>query len=209
LQNQNYITDAELDSLRKQRESVNIEFKSKIDEPEKIVKTIYAFANTSGGHLLIGINDDRSVKGISEIPEMEKVDEVLSFVEDIEVEISHCFYQEKRRIIILKVAESKNKPLEFNDEIYIRADDKSMAAGKEMIQILNKYEPNRFLKIDPILKSLRSYLRMNHTITAKHFAKTINYSEQRVDKMLLEYLREGFLMVVEIEKPYYYTLREK
>ncbi len=114
---QNYITDAELDTLRKQRESVNIEFKSKIDEPEKIAKTIYAFANTSGGHILIGINDDRSVKGISEIPEMEKVEEVLSFVEDIEVEISHCFYQEKRRIIILKIAESKNKPLEFNDEI--------------------------------------------------------------------------------------------
>lgn len=202
------MTDEELDKLRKQRESVNIEFKSKIDDTSKIAKTICAFSNTSGGYILIGINDDRSVKGISELPEMEKVNDVLALIPEVSVEIFHCFYQEKKKVIVLKVPESKSKPLLFEDEIYFRADDKVFVAGKEMTNILNKYEASNSIKLNSILKTLRSHLRIKQTITARQFSKMINYSEQRVEKMLLEYLREGFLMIVEIEKPHYYTLRQ-
>jgi len=46
-------------------ESTTVEFKRKFTEPEKIAKELTAFANTKGGHLLIGIDDDRRIVGIS------------------------------------------------------------------------------------------------------------------------------------------------
>ena len=42
----------------------NIEFKRKVNHPDKIVREIVAFANTTGGHILIGVDDDGSIPGI-------------------------------------------------------------------------------------------------------------------------------------------------
>jgi len=48
----------------KDGENVNTEFKSEYSE--EIKKTIIAFANTSGGTLFIGINNDKTVKGVND-----------------------------------------------------------------------------------------------------------------------------------------------
>ncbi|NMB80282.1 MAG: ATP-binding protein, partial [Ignavibacteria bacterium] len=45
-------------------ESLNVEFKQRFSTHEKIAKSLIAFANTSGGYLLIGVDDDRSIYGI-------------------------------------------------------------------------------------------------------------------------------------------------
>ena len=52
-----------LDAKRiKDGENQNTEFKR--EYTEEIKKTIIAFANTSGGILFIGVNDDKSITGI-------------------------------------------------------------------------------------------------------------------------------------------------
>lgn len=46
-------------------ESKTVEFKAKLpDKSETYMKTIIAFANTSGGKLIIGIDDNKSIIGI-------------------------------------------------------------------------------------------------------------------------------------------------
>ena len=45
-------------------ETDTLEFKKKANFPEKIVKEIVAFANTRGGRLLIGVDDDSTVTGV-------------------------------------------------------------------------------------------------------------------------------------------------
>jgi len=47
----------------KMPEGKTLEFKRDMSSQEKIVKTIIAFANSAGGKLIIGINDDRSIFG--------------------------------------------------------------------------------------------------------------------------------------------------
>ena len=54
----------EIHRLVEQGEGENIEFKRKVAHPDKIVREIVAFANTTGGHLLIGVDDDGSIPGI-------------------------------------------------------------------------------------------------------------------------------------------------
>jgi predicted HTH transcriptional regulator len=47
--------------LIKMPESKTLEFKQDISPHEKIVKTIIAFANSAGGKIIIGIDDNRNV----------------------------------------------------------------------------------------------------------------------------------------------------
>ncbi len=44
-------------------ESDLVEFKRKIAHPEKVIREVVAFANTKGGHLFVGVDDDRSIVG--------------------------------------------------------------------------------------------------------------------------------------------------
>ena len=54
---------AELRKLVRQGEGENLEFKRKATHPDKIAREIIAFANTTGGILLVGVDDDKSIYG--------------------------------------------------------------------------------------------------------------------------------------------------
>ena len=57
-------------------EGFELEFKRKISSPLKIAKTISAFANTRGGIILFGVDDDGSIVGVeSEKTELDLIDE--------------------------------------------------------------------------------------------------------------------------------------
>jgi ATP-dependent DNA helicase RecG len=47
-------------------EGKTLEFKRDLSSPDKVVKTIVAFANSGGGIVLIGVDDDRRVRGVSD-----------------------------------------------------------------------------------------------------------------------------------------------
>ena len=52
-----------LDRLLRAGESETVEFKESLDR--EALETVAAFANTSGGTLLIGVRDDGTVRGIT------------------------------------------------------------------------------------------------------------------------------------------------
>jgi len=54
-----------LDEIKK-GESKRLELKEKLPSNEAIAKTVVAFSNTSGGKLIIGVNDKREIVGIDE-----------------------------------------------------------------------------------------------------------------------------------------------
>ena len=53
----------ELNEIIENGENQHVEFKRKFTEPEKIAKEMIAFANTQGGDLLFGSDDDKTVVG--------------------------------------------------------------------------------------------------------------------------------------------------
>jgi len=54
-----------IESIR-QGESKTLELKARLPQHEQIAKTAVAFANTSGGRLVLGVSDDRQVIGLPE-----------------------------------------------------------------------------------------------------------------------------------------------
>jgi predicted HTH transcriptional regulator len=61
-------------ALTKRGEGENLDFKLAINNPQKIAKTLAAFANTSGGIILVGINDQRKIIGVDVEEEMHMVE---------------------------------------------------------------------------------------------------------------------------------------
>ena len=53
-------------SLIRDREREHIEFKRRVPSPFKMAKEIAAMANTVGGNILIGVDDDGTVVGVSD-----------------------------------------------------------------------------------------------------------------------------------------------
>ncbi|TCD48536.1 ATP-binding protein [Chlorobium sp. N1] len=93
-------------------EGLRTEFKRKVHSPTKIAKPIAAFANTCGGIMLIGIDDDGRIVGIqSEKEALEIVHEAIRRhidpVPDVEAYVE---MHRKRMVLAVVVPESPHKP---------------------------------------------------------------------------------------------------
>ena len=69
-----------LDELLKQPESETLDFKRDLSSLDGVVKDVCAFANTSGGMVVIGVDDDGSVAGLDD-PQLDE-ERLMSAVSD-------------------------------------------------------------------------------------------------------------------------------
>lgn len=144
-----------LSELVKCGEGLNLEFKAKATHPDKIVKELIAFANTKGGTLLIGLNDDGNISGVR-YPEEDStlVVKAISRIcrPTIKIKYRYIRLNEKKWVVVFDVAESKRKPIQFLESkgksiSYIRSLDKSIQASPEaegILRILASRKANVF-----------------------------------------------------------------
>lgn len=102
-----------LRELVRQGEGKQLEFKLKTNHPEKIVREIVAFANSDGGQLLVGIGDDRTIKGLKYVDEDEYI--LTRAIEkycspEIEYTIERIAVAEEREVLIFNIPPSKDRP---------------------------------------------------------------------------------------------------
>lgn len=211
------MTEKQLTEILKQKESTTLEFKSKIESPYKIARTLAAFANTSGGKLIVGVNDDKSIKGCSEIEEMSKIIQAANDLVSppLDIVYSSVLVEGKYKVLIVNIEEANEKPHEAIDErafraVYVRANDETTPVTKEMSQIMLKSgnEINKQLLEQPNVKYLITYLKKNNKITSKEYAKLVNISAYRATKLLEALTYESILLMLAKQKPTQFVLRK-
>lgn len=82
-----------------------IEFKSDDESPDKLMKEISAFANTNGGYILLGINDDKSIGGCRKWTEQRihsTVHDCISPTPNIDV---RRFKVQGKTVLVIKIEE--------------------------------------------------------------------------------------------------------
>lgn len=68
-----------VEDLLNEHEGRTLEFKRDLSSPKAVLKTIVAFANTAGGTLLIGVNDDKVVTGLEDpLAEEERLTSLIA-----------------------------------------------------------------------------------------------------------------------------------
>ncbi|HMN49202.1 MAG TPA: putative DNA binding domain-containing protein [Ignavibacteriaceae bacterium] len=200
----------ELLELIEEGENIQCEFKRKFSTPEKIAREMIAFANTKGGYLLFGVDDDKKIFGVESEKETSELvkDTALNYCQpplDYSIQYKEI---ESKEIVIISIPESNNKPhriqdyksdLDINSAIVtIRVNDKSVQASKEMIRILRAQTNQSALKkylIGPNEKSVFEYLSRNERISVKELSRLVNISERRASRTLVKMVRANLLMI--------------
>jgi predicted HTH transcriptional regulator len=204
------ITRKKIIQMIEHGENITIEFKQRFSSHEKIAKEMIAFANTRGGYILFGVEDDGSIYGLeSERSDIELIKEtaerycepaVQYKLESIEIE--------KKDLIAVQVFESEFKPNRMQDykkemdlnsaQVYVRINDKSVLASKEMIKILQTQSRDSKLvnyTVGSLEKIVFEYLDKNETITVKQLGKIANVSDRRASRTLIKLVRADLLII--------------
>ncbi|MFA7420181.1 MAG: ATP-binding protein [Melioribacteraceae bacterium] len=191
-------------------EGLNVEYKQRFSSHEKIAKEIIAFANTRGGFLLIGVDDNRKIYGIAgEKGDNDLIREVAEKYCEPKVDINlECMNIEKKDILVVEIPESNNKPHRIQDyktsldlntaSVYVRVNDKSVLASKEMIKILQTNARGKSLEhyeVGSSEKAVFVFLDKNEKITVKELGKLANISDRRASRTLIKLVRANILLI--------------
>ncbi|MCF6268896.1 MAG: ATP-binding protein [Melioribacteraceae bacterium] len=191
-------------------ENSTTEFKRRFSTHNKIAKEIIAFANTKGGVLLFGVDDDGSIYGVEsekEIAELfkETVEDYCEPLINYKLKFMELF---GREIVVAEIPSSNLKPHRIQDyqkeldlstaEVYVRVNDKSIPASKEMIKILQAESSNSNLAKYSLGKNeevVFSYLMENDSITVVELKHLANISTRRASRTLIKMVRASLLYI--------------
>ncbi|MEL7597632.1 MAG: ATP-binding protein, partial [Clostridiaceae bacterium] len=132
-------------------ESRKLEFKEHLPESMKISKTVVAFSNGAGGKLIIGINDEGQVTGVSDEEVLEIPDKISNIIYDScypaiipEIYIENI---NGKKVIIVEVFPGNLKPYYIKSKgklkgTYIRVGATNKLSDEEMIMELERQKRN-------------------------------------------------------------------
>ncbi|MBI3193278.1 MAG: putative DNA binding domain-containing protein [Ignavibacteriae bacterium] len=208
-------------------EGFRIEFKRRISSPEKIARTIISFANTKGGTILFGVDDDGSIVGVeSEKSEIDLIEMAGRDFTDPEIHPTiNVLSFGRRDVIVCQIEESTMKPHYFlgevqhsdesyrkngeNTRVYIRVNDNTMMASRETVKILEAERPDApplKLGIGENEHRLFKYLEEHERITVREYGRLINVSDRRASRLLVRLIRAGVVRIHTHEDREFFTL---
>jgi predicted HTH transcriptional regulator len=200
----------ELLELIEDGENIQCEFKRHFTTSEKIAREMIAFANTKGGYLIFGVDDDREVVGVdSEKSESEMVKDAAENYCEPPLNYSIDFIEAYgKEIVVVTIPESESKPHRIQDYqneldinkavVIVRVNDKSVQASKEMVRILRANSDDLALKkytIGQVEKMVFEYLDKYEHISVKELSNLVNISERRASRTLVKMVRANLLLI--------------
>ena len=196
--------------LIEEGENIQCEFKRHFTTPEKIAREMIAFANTKGGYMIFGVDDDREVVGVdSEKSESEMIkDAAENYCEPPLVYSIDFIELYGKEVVVASIPESDNKPHRLQDYqnefdinkavVLVRVNDKSVTASKEMARLLRANSANLALKkyqIGQTEKMVFEYLGKYERISVKELSNLVNISERRASRTLVKMVRANLLLI--------------
>lgn len=191
-------------------EDLHCEFKRKFTTSEKIAREIIAFANTSGGVILFGVDDDKEIVGVESEKETAELlkDTLLNWiVPPVEYTLEYIDMNGKE-VVVLDIPESEIKPHRLQDflnefditkaVVCIRVNDKSVQASKEMVRIMRANSGRLALKKYTLglnEKAVFEYISKYERITVKELSALTNISERRASRTLVKLVRANLLFI--------------
>lgn len=129
-------------------EDTFLELKVKLSNPERITQEIVALANTGGGVIVFGVNDQMRIEGVDD-PESVQ-DELVRICRD-EIQpslipfVDRIAFDSGRRVVALDV-DGKRRPYRTHDgRFYVRVgSEKREASREELSALLDESRPLRY-----------------------------------------------------------------
>jgi len=160
-------------SLILQGENQHLDFKFEIADARKIARTFSAFANTSGGRLLIGVKDNGNISGIRTDEEVYMAEAAAHLYCKPEVEFKIVPHKINNKTILeIIIYESKIKPhmAPWKDKewkAFVRVGNQNFLADKVLVEVWkSKFQKEKLLvRYDDYEQKLFALLREKNEIT--------------------------------------------
>lgn len=208
----------ELEDLVSMGEGQLLEFKLKASYPEKIVKEMVAFANSNGGQLFVGVDDNGRISGLKFAEEdrfvLEKA--IKNHIKPhIRYELESIPINKKKNVLHYRIFENRKKPSYYLEDptkkgkAYVRVNDKSMQASREMVQILRrsnkrKSYPVRLGKFEQILFQ---HIEKQGKTTLTRFTEISGLSRYKASQILINLVLSNILNIEIGEKADYFSMK--
>ncbi len=210
-----------LKRLVRQGEGAQLEFKRKARHPDKIAREVVAFANTEGGTLLVGVDDDQTIYGCKYPQEdafaLKKFfDEELSPA--IDYELSFIPTSGSKAVLAFHIRAGKQKPYFLKPQaegesksVYVRVADMSIRASRELVQILRREQRHKGvnLRFGEREKALLQYFEQEANITLAKAQNLLKTNRRNTSQLMILLVSAGLLRILPSEKGDRYSLAEE
>lgn len=195
-------------------EGLHTEFKHKVSDPSKIISEMIAFANTEGGNLIIGVDDDRKITGLKFAQEesfqvtqsIKKLCRPGLLYKETTIKLS-----EKKAILIFHIPKSRRRPHFLRHEgrkiCFVRLDHMSLQASGEMCEIIRRSKSKRNIGFTygDSEKQLIQHLDSNKDITLTEFQKITGLKRLEASQKLISLVLADILLITPAEGEDRYT----
>ena len=190
-------------SLIAEGEHVHQDFKYQISDARKIARSISAFANNSGGRLLIGVKDNGNIAGVKSDEEIYMIEQAATMYCKPEQSVEFSIYSiEGKSVLKVDIPEASVKPVKAQDDngrwcTYYRVKDENIMATSTHVKVLmqSHNENGTTVSFTEREKQLLNYLRDHGGITTNSVNKLLHCSQQAADEMLVSLCNVGITQI--------------
>jgi len=200
-------------------EGNSVEFKRRVPQPERIAKEIVALSNTNGGRIVLGVDDDGTIRGVDHASEEEFL--LRQAVEahtrpDVDYTTERVVVEPRCDVIVVTVPESRTKPhvvvadgaSKDDGTAYVRVEASSIEASPETLRELRNQNDQTGVTFEfgETESLLMRYLDDYGRISVSELAQLADISPERASQTLLRLTEADLLHLHPDEEGDYFTL---
>lgn len=187
--------------LIEEGEHLHQDFKFAISDARKIARTISAFANNDGGHLLIGVKDNGVIAGIRTEEDIYVVEQAAQMYCRPEQEVEFTAYNTDGGSVVVKaeVKKSAERPVKAIDEsgkwkAYYRVEDENIVAPAIMLKAWQEAMDNggEFLSLSDMEREMLNRLD-DGALSMDELIKNVRISRQKAEQLIIKLYSMGII----------------
>ncbi|MBI4648550.1 MAG: putative DNA binding domain-containing protein [Bacteroidia bacterium] len=191
------MNELEIKELIARGEGYHLEFKEENISNEDLAKILVCFANTDGGRILVGIDNNGNTKGVSDTDKiMLKIDDVaINRCENPISILQETAQIDNKTIVIVNVPKGSQRPYRTKSgNYYVRASNRCRQASRE--ELLRIFQASESLYYDELAVS-RSGISDMDINRFKIFLKDALYVTVNNDDEIKNYLKNFHLIAID------------
>lgn len=209
--------DALLQRLIAEGEHVGQDFKFTVNDPRKIARSVSAFANNAGGHLLIGVDDNGNIRGVRNEEDIYIVEAAAEIYCQPACTPTFTAYKAKGGVVVIRadIAKSTNRPVFVKEtdnklQAYYRVADENIVAHPLMVRawkMTDDPDRNIFFNINSYRTSILTTLQ-GAPLTFEQLSRKIKLSKAKLEDAIVELAAMNVIDFTFTDRQFYITLRE-
>jgi predicted HTH transcriptional regulator len=194
-----------IEGLIEQGEHEHQDFKYQITDARKIARSISAFANNSGGHLLVGVKDNGNIVGVSSDEEIYMIEQAAQMYCQPEQQVKfEVFRVGGKSVLKVDIAEAETKPVKAQDDnaqwrAYYRVADENVLASATHVKVMRRTTTmapdDVVIKLSEKEELLLNYLQSHGGITMSGFERLAHISFMSAQRTVVKLCEMGIIKI--------------